>query len=159
MKNLLAFLFVFVACISGFAADLSITAASFVPSTSAKYLTGIAGTTITAGQVVVTSASTGKYVLADADDSTIIGIVGVAAHGASAGQPLNVVTEDPDLTLGATLSMSVPIYVLSSTAGGIAPSADISVGEYPLLILVAKSTTKCVLKPRVLHGTAAAVAP
>lgn len=155
IKLLAAFLLVSVAS----AADLSITPASFVPSTSAVYQHGVAGATITAGQVVCLNAATKRYVLADADDADKIGVLGLAAHGASAGQPLAIVTEDPDLTLGATLSMSVPVYVLSSAAGTIAPSADISVGEYPIVLLVATSTTKCVLKPRALHGTAAAVAP
>lgn len=141
------------------AADLSITPASFVPSINAVYQEGLAGATVTAGQPVCLNAATKRYVLADSDDADKIGVLGLAAHGASAGQPLRIVTEDSDLTLGATLSMSVPVYVLGSTAGGIAPSADISVGEYPIVLLVAKSTTKCVLKPRALHGTAAAVAP
>ncbi len=76
-----------------------------------------------------------------------------------AGQPLAVVYDDDDLTLGATISMSAPVYVLSGTAGGIAPSADVTTGWYPKVILVAKSTTKCILKARALQGTAAAVAP
>lgn len=141
------------------AADLSLTAASFVPSTAAVFQQGTAGATITAGQPVCLNAATKRYVLADADDADKLLVLGLAAHGASAGQPLSIVTEDPDLTLGATLSMSAPIYVLSSVAGAIAPSADIGAGEYPIVLLVAKSTTKCVLKPRVLHGTAPAVAP
>lgn len=161
MKYLKLLLSSFVILVSSFApaADLSITPASFVPSTSAVYQHGVAGATITAGQAVCLNAATKRYVLADADDADKIGVLGLAAHGASAGQPLAIVTEDPDLTLGATLSMSVPVYVLSSVAGTIAPSADIGVGEYPIVLLVAKSTTKCVLKPRALQGTAAAIAP
>lgn len=140
------------------AADLSITAASFLPGANAKYITGIAGATITAGQAICVSASNGRYILADANDSTLDDVIGLAAHGSVAGQPLAVVYDDDDLTLGATLSMSAPVYVLSGTAGGIAPSADIAPGWYPKVILVAKSTTKCILKARALHGSAAATA-
>ncbi len=137
------------------ATDLSITPASFVPGARAKYVHGTAGATITAGQAVTLNAA-GKYVLADADDAALYEVEGIAAHGASSGQPLAIVVEDDDLTLGATLSMVAPVYVLSSTAGGIAPTADISVGEYPVVLLIAKSTTKCILKPRAIQGTAAA---
>lgn len=156
MKNLIAFFALFVACISGFAADLSITATSFVPSTKAKYFTGVAGATITAGQPVCYNATTKRYVLADADGSGLTNVEGLAANGAAAGQPLRIVTEDPELILGATLSMTAPVYVLSGTAGGIAPTADIGTGEYPIVLLVATSTTTCILKPRALQGTAAA---
>ena len=64
--------------------------------------------------------------------------------------------EDDDLTLGATLSMTAPIYVPSATAGGIAPSADIATGWFPSAVIIAKSTTKCIFKPTVIRGTAAA---
>ncbi len=138
------------------AVDLTITPASFVPGARAKYLNGIAGTTFTAGQVVTLNTSTNRYVLADANVATLVKVEGLAAHGAAAGQPLAVLVEDDDLTLGATLSMTAPIYVLSDTAGGIKPSADITTGDFPVVLLIAKSTTKCILRPRVLAGTAAA---
>lgn len=141
------------------AADLTITPANLLPSSKARYLNGIAGAAITGGQPVTLSPTTGRYVLADADDSALLQVEGLAAHSAAAGQPLAILIEDPELTLGATLSTSAPIYVLSSTPGGIAPSADIGVGEYPIVLLIATSTTKCVLKPRVLAGTAPATAP
>ena len=161
MKSTRRFLAAFLALAALFtatplpAADLSVTPASFVPGARAKYIHGTAGATITAGQAVTLNAA-GKYVLADADDAALYQVEGIAAHGASSGQPLAIVVEDDDLTLGATLSMVAPIYVLSSTAGGIAPTADISTGEYPVVLLIAKSTTKCILKPRAIQGTAAA---
>lgn len=158
MKNLLRSLLFAAAAFAALplvAADLTVTAASFVPGARAKYVHGTAGATITAGQAVTLNAA-GKYVLADADDAALYEVEGIAAHGASSGQPLAIVVEDDDLTLGATLSMVAPVYVLSSTAGGIAPTADISTGEYPVVLLIAKSTTKCILKPRAIQGTAAA---
>jgi len=142
------------------AADLSITAASFQPGTAGnttKYETFIAGATITAGQLVTISPSTGKAVLADADDATLYKVAGIAAGGAASGQPLAVVTSSDDMTLGATLSMVAPVYCLSSTAGGICPTADIGTGEYPVVVLIAYSTTKCIFRANGIRGTAPAV--
>jgi hypothetical protein len=158
MKRLLALLSLAALCVAAplQAVDLTLTPASFVPGPRAKYLNGLAGATITAGQVVTLNTSTNRYVLADANVAALIKVEGLAAHGASAGQPLAVLVEDDDLTLGATLSMTAPIYVLSDTAGGIKPSADITTGDFPTVLLIAKSTTKCILRPRVLAGTAAA---
>ena len=147
------------------AADLSITTTSFVPGARAKKDIGTAGASITIGQMLYFDSTAGTWKLADADASATTAavaagaVLAIAGSGASSGQPVIYITEDDDLTLGATLSMSVPVYVLSSTAGGIAPSADISAGEYPCVLLVAKSTTKCVFRPQGLRGTAVAVAP
>jgi hypothetical protein len=159
MKHRFTTLIAIVSLLALFSADLSITASSLVPSSKAKFANGIAGATITGGQAVSVSKSSGKYVLADANDDDLSNVAGIAAHGASANQPLAIITEDPECTLGATLSMSAPIYVLSSTAGGIAPAADVGDTEYPVIIGIAISTTKINLKPRVLRGSAAAVAP
>lgn len=158
MKRLLALLSLAALCVAVplQAVDLTITPASFVPGPNAKFQQGIAGATITAGQPVALDSSTERYVLADANVSTRVKVEGFAANGASAGQPLTILVEDDDLTLGATLSMTAPIYVLSDTAGGVKPSADITTGDYPVVLLIAKSTTKCILRPRVLAGTAAA---
>ena len=136
------------------AADLSITASSFLPGKNARYLNGIAGEVITAGQPVVVGAVDGRYYKADANDTTKLKVEGIAAHSvAAAGQAMAIITEDDDLTLGATLSMTAPIYVLSATAGGIAPSADITTGTHTIIIGIAKTTTKIAVKPRVLQST------
>lgn len=76
-----------------------------------------------------------------------------AANAAAAGQLITVIPEDDDMTVGATLSMTTPVYVLSGTAGGIAPSADLTTGWYPSVVLIAKSTTKASFK--IIKGPAA----
>lgn len=157
LLRLLAVTAVFALAVASHAANLSITAASFQPGNTAKYETFIAGTTITAGQLVCISPSTGKLVLADADDATLYNVVGISAAGAAAGQICSVVVSSDDMTLGATLSMVAPVYVLSATAGAIAPSADIAAGMYPVPVLVAYSTTKCVFRATGLRGSAVAV--
>lgn len=96
----------------------------------------------------------GKLKLADCDASaTTAKVVGIALHGASSGQPIEYVIEDPDFTPGATLSLSAAgddgIYVLDGTAGSICPSGDVAAGDYVVVLYVAKSTTKCFLK---IHG-------
>lgn len=164
LRSLLAFVILDSAfVIPALAADLSITAASFLPSTpsqGALYANGIAGEVITIGQLVYESTSDGRYYLADANVSTKWKVSGIAANTvAAAGQALSIVYYDPGLTVGATLSMSAPVYVLSATAGGIAPSADIAAGWYPVVLGVAISTTKMQFNPRRIQGTAVAVAP
>lgn len=143
-----------------FAADLSVTAANFRPGTGAKFHTGICGTTVTAGQLIAISPSTGKFVLADANDADLCNVIGIASHAALDTQPLAVVWYADDMTLGATLVMSTQVYVCSATAGGIAPVADLSAGGlYPNVVLIATSTTKCVFRAPGILGTAVSVAP
>lgn len=135
-------------------ADISITATSVAISASAKTDQGIAGETITAGQTLYKNDSTGldgRLYKADANASPVTAnCIGIATHGAAAGQPLTYVYEDPDFTPGGTLSLSVAadsgVYVLSGTAGGIAPMDDLAANMYPVVLGVAKSTTKMVLK-------------
>lgn len=147
------------------AADVSITAANFKPGAGAKFHTGIAGATVTAGQPIAISPSTGRFVLAVATDANLCQVIGVASHAAISGQPLAVVWYADNMTLGATLSMTNPVYVLSGTAGGIAPSADLSAGGlYPSVFIIATSstpgaatTTTCQLRAPAFCGSSVSV--
>lgn len=134
--------------------DLSVTAASVLAGPNARKRTGVAGATITAGQTVYEdTADSSKFKLADNNASTMTAkCVGIALHGASNGQPLTVVYEDDDFQPGATL-VTGTIYVLSSTAGGIAPASDLTSGNFPVVLFVAKSASKAVMK-LVRGGTA-----
>lgn len=133
-------------------ADLSITAGSVIASAAAVIQEGVAGATITAGQALYKDSSASNVLkLADADASAAAAnCVGIALNGGSTGQPIKFTADDPDFTPGATLSLSVAtvkgVYVLSATAGGIAPAADLAAGMYPVFIMSVKSTTKAVLK-------------
>lgn len=138
--------------------DISITATSVVASASAKIYSGIAGETITAGQTLYKSSTDNRLYKADANASPATAdCVGIALNGAAAGQPLKYTDDDPDFTPGGTLSLSVAadsgVYVLSGTAGGIAPMDDLAANMYPVVLGVAKSTTKMVLK--IVKSTAA----
>lgn len=122
-------------------ADLTITAANVVAGADASTVNGTAGETITAGKAVYKSATTNKWMLADADSATADARTadGVALNGASLNQPIAVQTGG-DITIGATLTPGVAYY-LSGTAGGICPVADIGTGEYVCLIGLAKSAS------------------
>lgn len=136
------------------AADLSITVANVVPGSRVQPVYGTAGEAITQGKLLYFDSAAKTYKLADANASaTTAAVVGYAASAASTGQPVVVIPEDDDMTVGATLSMTAPVYVLSGTAGGIAPSLDLTTGWYPAVVLIAKSTTKASFK--IIKGPAA----
>ena len=118
--------------------DLSITAGNVVAATGSSVVPGTAGEAITAGQVVYKNTSTGKYMLADVDDSEKYAAEGIALNGASNGQPLDVCSSSSDLDIGATLTVGT-VYVLSAD-GAISPAADLTTGDYAVVIGVATAT-------------------
>jgi hypothetical protein len=123
-------------------ADLTITAASVIAGSGAKIVSGTAGASITAGQVVYKDTSdSDKLKLADNDSATaaVRSPVGIALHAAASGQPLSYVSRGP-VTIGATIAAG-GVYSVSSTPGGICPVADIATGDYNTVLGVATSTT------------------
>lgn len=136
-------------------ADLTITAANVAAGSGAKKVNGTAGASITAGQVVYEDSATNTYKLADNDSATaaVRAPVGIALHAAASGQPLTILTQGP-ITIGATTAVGV-VYCLSSTPGGICPSADIATGDYNTIIGIGTSVTAIDVK---LHSAGAATA-
>ena len=122
-------------------ADLAVTAANVLPGSSAKKVDGVAGASITAGQVVYLDTATNTFKLADCNSATVAARtpVGVALHGSLTGQPLVVQTAGP-ITIGATLAIG-GAYFLSGTPGGIRPAADNVTGDYPASLGMPLSTT------------------
>jgi hypothetical protein len=104
-------------------------------------VTGLAGATITAGQVVYLDSSTSTYKLADINSATaaVRVPVGIALNGAASGQPVTVQTGG-QVTIGATIAAGV-FYYASGTAGGIRPVADNTTGDYPAVVGFGVSTT------------------
>jgi hypothetical protein len=126
--------------------DLTITPTNVVPGANAKTASGIAGTTITAGQAVYLDTTDMKLKLADANGTAAQArVVGIALHGASNNQPLTYVYDDDDYTPGATV-VNGTLYVLSANPGMIAPAADLAAGWRPALLFIAKSATKAVMR-------------
>lgn len=126
-------------------ADLSITAANVVKGTGAVLdASKVAGETITAGQTVYLKASDNRWWKSQADaTSTEAAASGVALNGASAGQPLVVQTAG-EITIGATVAVG-GVYVVSATAGGIAPVADLASTNYLTVIGYGKTTAIIVM--------------
>lgn len=136
-------------------ADLTITAANVVAGSGAKKVPGTAGVAVTAGQVVYLDSATNTYKLADNDSATaaVRSPAGIALHAAAANQPLTILSQG-SITIGATTAAGT-VYCLSSTAGGICPSADIATGDYNTIIGIGTSTSVIDVK---LHEAGAAVA-
>jgi hypothetical protein len=127
-------------------ADVVVTAANVLASSGAQKKNGTLGATATAGQAVYRDASDGKMKLADANLSAAAADVrGILLTGGADGQPCQYIEEDDDFTPGFTVTVGT-IYVLSGTAGGIAPAADLATGMYPAVLMIGKSATKVVLK-------------
>lgn len=126
-------------------AALTITAANVLPGSNAETRQGTAGATITQGQVVYLDSATNTYKLADTNGAAALrSPAGIALNGASAGQPLMVQTGG-DITIGATLTAGTAYY-LGGTAGTIVPVGDLTTGDYPVIIGIAKSTTVLAVK-------------
>lgn len=125
------------------AADIAITAANLTPSSSAVTRDGIAGVAITAGQLVYKDTADNKIKLADANGASALirTPIGMASNTAGIGQNVRYIISDPDLTLGGTVSNG-SAYVLSATAGGIAPIADQTTDWYPCIVAIGISSTK-----------------
>lgn len=124
-------------------ADISITAASVIPSasSSATKVQKVLAATVTAGQTLYLLAN-GTVGLADANVAAPVSTVyGIAANGGAAGQTITVIREDPALAIGATLTIGDTLWQ-SATAGGITITASDNVsGMYVTSLGVAVSTT------------------
>ena len=133
-------------------ADLVITASAITPGTATGFSfnrnTSIAGETITAGQSVYIKAADSKAWLADSNASVdTAAAVGISLHAALAGQPIAYGTSGP-LNFGAIL-LAGKWYVVSATAGGLAPIADLTTGWYSTVMFYGYSTSVGILMPTV----------
>ncbi len=113
-------------------ADYSITAANVLQSSGATIVTGIAGATITQGQVLYKdTADSNKLKLADANGSATIRLVaGIAVSAASPGQPVSYITKDPQFTPGYTIGAGEVPMLASDTPGASAPDSDATTGDF-----------------------------
>lgn len=120
---------------------LSVTAANVVAGSDAVRDTGTAGAAITAGQALYYDQTTAKWALADTNSATAAARVAsaIALNSASLNQPISV-QKGGDLTIGATMTAGLAYY-LGGTAGAIVPVGDLTTGDYPEIIGIAKSAT------------------
>lgn len=106
-------------------ANITVSAAGVAKGSNATFETGVAGATITAGQVLYKDTSdSNKLKLAISTTLAASQVAGIALHGASAGQPIQFQTDGDLLLVGTTLGVGA-VIVLSATAGAMCPSADL----------------------------------
>lgn len=122
--------------------DLVVTATSVIAGANGTFETGIAGTTITAGQAVYKDPITHQYLLADCNSPVATARVplGIALNGGAINQPIKI-QKSGLITIGSALTAGVAYY-LSGTPGSIRPVADNVAGDYPCLIGMAQSATQ-----------------
>lgn len=108
-------------------ADITITAANVKKGAGAVIVHGILADAVTAGQALYRLAD-GTYGLADSNGGSALHKrpAGIALNGGSAGQPVAIQTAGR-IHIGGTVTPG-EIYVLSGTAGGVAPEGDLASG-------------------------------
>ncbi len=123
-------------------ADIAITAASVAVSNRAEIRRDYNfGATMGAGRLVyLDSGNRWQLLGATAVGTGVDDLRGLTLNGGSNGQPASVVTRDPGLVVGGTIANGVAYYG-STNVGNIAPVADVTAGNYPVLLGIARSTT------------------
>lgn len=122
--------------------DLVITASQVLPDAEGDSTVGLAGATLTAGQSVYLDSTTNTYKLADANAVLTAAAIGITLHAALAGQPIKV-ARGGSPTLGASAAPAVGmVYVVSATAGGIAPITDLTSLMYTTILGVGAASSK-----------------
>ena len=134
--------------------DISVTPANVAQGSNAIIGTGTAGETILAGKSIYKDTSDGKYKLADADAAATAEAAGIALNGASDTQPIDFV-KFGDIDPGGTVVVG-ELYMVSKTAGGIAPITDLGQGDYATVLGIGTTASNIKIKI-VTSGVAAGV--
>jgi hypothetical protein len=120
-------------------ADLTITAANVTTGSRTTRIQVVeSGEAVTQGQPIYLDPATSKYLKADANVDAKIAVGGIVlTPGGAGGFPTIAISGL--INLGATLTVGT-IYVLSDTAGGIMPAADLSAGDNVVILGTAVTT-------------------
>jgi hypothetical protein len=118
-------------------ADLTITAANVKSSSTAQIQNVQYGEAVDQGEAVYLKSADSKYWLADASAEATAAATGIALTP-NVANGYGVICTSGSMDLGATLSVGA-VYVVSATAGKIAPEADIGSGEYVTVLGVAET--------------------
>lgn len=120
-------------------ADLSQTAANV------KWVSGVrpsivkAGATIARGTPVYLNTATLEHEAADADTDAASEFAGVAITDGTDGSDMLIAPPGAVINWGATLTAGT-IYVVSTTAGGVCPEADLATGDYVVILAIGAGT-------------------
>lgn len=100
------------------------------------------GEAVTQGMPVYLNTSDGEYYKADANaSSTTAQAAGIALTPGGDGERGVIVTSSSGIDLGATLTVGTT-YVVSATAGAIAPIADLTTNDYVTVLGTATAAGK-----------------
>ena len=124
-------------------ATLIVTATSVVNAVPGEnQATGIAGASITAGQLLYEDTSdSNKLKLADANGAALLrSIKGVSLHGATSGQPITY-QFGGNYNPGATVTVGIVYVLASDTAGGVAPISDLTSNDYVSILGIATTAS------------------
>lgn len=98
-----------------------------------------AGATILAGQPVFLNTTTLEHELADADTDAASNFAGISLTGGVDGRDMLIAPPGAVINWGATLTAGT-IYVVSTTAGAVAPWADLATGDYVVVLAIGAGT-------------------
>ena len=131
-------------------ADISITSANVRFSNRARIVRGTAGAAVDIGDAVYNNGT--KWVkagaaIADIETNTAEGFFGLVASAAEADtQDVLVCVEDPDMTVGGTVTVGDAL-VVSANPGMIAPETDLVATNAVVYMVFPTSATNGILKP------------
>jgi len=148
MRRFIALLaIVLIGAASARAVDYSVTSSSVIPSSDATISRGTAGAAITAGQAVCKDTD-GTIKLCDSNASGNLHIfAGIAVNSASVGQPVLYCNADPTgFTPGFTVAAGA-VVIVSAVAGNLCPVADLTTGDYLVVVGVGIGSNKIILQP------------
>lgn len=123
-------------------ADITVTAADVgLADTGVVTQTVQVAVAVTQGQVGYLDTTESKYRLADADLSSAAASAAGIFLTPAAIDGYAVIAMSGPVDVGATLTVG-ETYVVSGTAGGIAPIADLATGDYVTLLGIATAAGK-----------------
>jgi|694.fasta_scaffold00460_68 hypothetical protein len=130
-------------------ANLSQTAANVKLKNQGPFGSGVAGATITQGQPLYESG--GQLLLCDNNDGIDKAVVvGISLTPATSGGTVIYALPGSRIDLGATLTVG-ETYILSATAGAIAPIADLAPSNYLTILGAATDSSTLMFNPLVTN--------
>jgi hypothetical protein len=123
---------------------LTIVQASVAKSSTGSSSSGIAGSTITAGQTLYVDTANNNVLKPAVAAGTAISsaVVGIAEHGALAGQPIRYCTSDTAFTIGCTGTIGDTVWAYGTGQMTITQSEGIATSTYTTVIGTYVSTTQ-----------------